>query len=186
MVIIQRVSEASELLGIKSLQQANLMTILPAEEMDREGFVTAEYTLDFLDIMHRSCPSIIAKEKEEVVGYAIATTKSVAHQHPLLADLVNFIDSRSYDGQFLREADYIVVGQLCVAKGFRGQGIVQRMYSFFRDQLSDKYQYCLTDVAIKNPRSLKAHLKSGFTALDTLEFNAAGYTLVIWDWNRKN
>ena len=185
MVIIKRVSLPSELAGIKRLQQANLKSLLPDEEMEREGFVTAEYTLEFLEEMHRASPSIIAKDEDEVVGYAIATTPSVRENHPLLADLFNVIDSKSYNGRFLRDTKYIVIGQLCVGKGYRGQGLVQRMYSLFRDQLSGEYDYCLTDVDFKNPRSLKAHLKSGFAILDTLLYNNAEYHLVIWDWKPK-
>jgi hypothetical protein len=45
MIEIKRVTQSSELEGIKTLQQANLRGLLTPEERDRERFVTAEYTL---------------------------------------------------------------------------------------------------------------------------------------------
>ena len=62
----------------------------------------------------------------------------------------------------------MVVGQLCVAKNYRGLGLVQQMYQHFKKSLSGEYDYCITDVAENNPRSLKVHLKTGFQVINTI------------------
>jgi hypothetical protein len=62
-------------------------------------------------------------------------------------------------------------------------GLVQRMYDEYRRHLSGRYRYCLTDIDEQNPRSLKAHLKSGFRILDTLHYEGSNWHIVIWDWN---
>lgn len=183
MIDIKRVTSIAELAGIKQLQQANLRGWLSPEEKDREGFVTAEYSLEFLQLMHDAEPSIIATDGEEVVGYALVATRSVSRQHELLQYLVDVIDSTHYGGQSLRDQPYVVVGQLCVSKNYRGMGLVQRMYDYYRQHLSGLYRYCLTDIDEKNPRSLKAHLKSGFRILDTLHYEGSNWYIVIWDWN---
>ena len=60
--IITRVYSEAELLGIQALQRANLRNIIGEEEARKEGFVTAEYSIELLKAMHEISPSIIAKD----------------------------------------------------------------------------------------------------------------------------
>lgn len=182
-MLIKAVTDLKELNGIKTLQQQNLKSVLTADEAEAEGFVTAEYDVEYLHLMNERTPAIVAKDDERVVGYALATVKDVGLKHDLLHDLFKTIDGIIYDGRRLSDTRYIVVGQLCVAKGYRGLGLVHEMYTAFRDVYASAYQFCITDVAENNPRSLKAHLKSGFKVIDTLRYGGIGWHIVLWDWN---
>ena len=182
MVIVKLVSEMKELEGIRLLQEQNLGKNLSVAEATKEGFVTAEYTVEFLKAMHDVHPSIIAKDKDTVVGYALVATQPIREQHPLLADLFNSIDKVIYKGAPLKGTRYVVVGQLCVGKGYRGQGLVQRMYEFYRESLKDSYDYLITDVVQTNQRSIKAHLKTGFVVVDTLEYEGMRWDIVLWEF----
>ncbi len=184
-VIIKPVTDLSELIGIKDLQAANLRTLISEEEASSQGFLSATYSLEFLEQMHQTCPSIVAKDGEEVVGYALVTTRENRYEHELLADLFNTIDTLSYNHQPLKDTCYVVVGQLCVAKAYRGQGLVKRLYSQFKNALMDQYDYCITDVAQANQRSLKAHLNTGFEVIDTLHYGGIGWDIVLWDWTKR-
>ena len=182
MITVTLAKDKKDLEGIKQLQQNNLSKKLSKEEAMREGFLSAEYSTEFLKIMHDASPSVIAKDGEEVVGYALVAVQSVRQHHELLADLFNSIDTKLYKGLALKNSNYVVVGQLCVAKAYRGQGLVQKMYEYFKDCLSIQYDYCITDVASDNPRSLKAHLKTGFTVIDSLNYGGISWNIVLWDW----
>ena len=181
-VIITRVSEFEELTGIRDLQAQNLRKNIDADTAMSQGFLTAEYTLEYLKAMNDASPSIIAKDGDKVVGYALVATKEVRNGHDLMADLFNVIDTKSYKGQLLKEVNYVVVGQLCVGEGYRGQGLVKRLYDHFRDCLAAEYEYLITDVAQANVRSLNAHKKSGFQVIDTLVYAGIGWDIVLWDW----
>lgn len=185
MVTIKRVSTKEEISGIKTLQNSNLRSSLTEAEIQREGFVTAQYTLEFLELMNQQESSVIAKDGDQVVGYALVATRQILGKHALLDDLFAQIDKYQFHGEELGKVNYVVVGQLCVAKSHRGQGLVQQMYDFYRKELSATYPYCLTDVDERNPRSIKAHLKSGFEILGTLTFEGNLWHIVIWDWNRQ-
>ncbi len=182
MILIKRVTEGAELEGIQHLQCKNLKHRISKEEADAQGFVTAEYSLDFFKMMHESNPAIIAKDGNEVVGYALVAVKSTRHHHELLAGLFDAIDKLSYQGFLLATSKYVVVGQLCVAKEQRGQGLVQKMYNHFKESLCNEFDYCITDVAQGNPRSLKAHKSTGFQVIDTLIYGGEGWDIVLWDW----
>ncbi len=181
-MVIKRVTDDLELIGIRNLQESNLKKNLKEGEWAQEGFVTAEYSLDFLRMMHEISPSIIAKDGDEIAGYVITATKHVRNQHELLKSLFDAIDSKAYRNRLMEDMNYVLVGQLCVSKKYRGQQLSSRMYNFFREQLQGEFECCVTDVDEKNPRSLQAHLKSGFTILDTLSYGASNWHIVLWDW----
>ena len=182
MVQINRVKDKNELQEILDLQKANLRKLIGEDEAGKEGFLTAQYTLSMMEHMHQFQPSIIAKEKDTIAGYVIITDKNSYGQHPLLDDLFDSIDKLVYKDQKLNEVKYILVGQLCVAKEYRGMGLVQKMYQYYRDCLKNEYTYLVTDVAQENPRSIKAHLKTGFEIIHSIQYGGIGWDIVLWDW----
>lgn len=184
MIIIKRVTEFSELEGIQKLQKRNLKANLSLAETETEGFVTAEYTIEFLQKMHEAGASIIAKDDDMVVGYALVASPKVRNEHELLAGLFTAIDKSAFGGKLLKDSDYVVVGQLCVSKQYRGMRIVDQMYEYYRECLSDTFDYCITDIDQANPRSLKVHMRSGFQVINTLQYKEAKWDIVLWDWNK--
>ncbi|MEN9371459.1 MAG: hypothetical protein RLZZ64_534, partial [Bacteroidota bacterium] len=106
-VVLKRVSENDELVGIAQLQALNLKKNIDSETALSQGFLTAEYTLEYLKEMHVSSPSIIAKDGDKVVGYALVATKEVRNGHDLMADLFNVIDTKTYKGQLLKQVNYV-------------------------------------------------------------------------------
>ena len=180
---ITRVSGPSEIIGIRDLQSLNLRQNITAEEAIEQGFLTAAYTIEYLQEMNSVSPSIIAKDGKKVVGYALVATKDSRKGHDLIKGLFDAIDACEYNGKILKDVNYVVVGQLCVAKEYRGQGLVQKLYGHFRDCLSNEFTYLVTDVAQANDRSLKAHKKRGFKVINELMYGGFGWDIVLWDWN---
>lgn len=181
---VKLVTTSEEISAIKELQNLNLRPNISDTEAASEGFLTASYTIAYLQAMNADAPSVIAKMGDKVVGYAMVTTHNLRDGHDLMADLFNTIDRTSYSGRVLSETDYVVVGQLCVAKEFRGLGLVQQMYNHFKDCYANRFEYLVTDVAQANVRSLKAHKKTGFQVIDTLTYGGIGWDIVLWDWRR--
>ncbi len=182
MIIVKRVDTPAELEGIQRLQQENLKHNISAEESNAEGFVTAEYSIDFLRKMHEAGPSVIAKDGDRVVGYALVADPAIREEHELLSGLFTAIDETVYHGKLLSTSAYVVVGQLCVAKSHRGTGLVTRLYQYYKECLSGKFDCCITDIAQNNPRSLKAHIKAGFEVINTLDYEGAKWDIVLWNW----
>ena len=180
---LTRVSSPNEIIGIRDLQGLNLKQNITAEEAIEQGFLTAAYTIEYLQEMNAVVPSIIAKDEDKVVGYALVATKDIRKGHDLIEGLFDAIDACEYKGNLLKEVNYVVVGQLCVAKEYRGQDLVQKLYGHFRDCLSNEFTYLVTDVAKANLRSLKAHKKRGFQVINELTYGGFGWDIVLWDWN---
>lgn len=187
MIHITTVASDRDVHGILALQQRNLKKNLPPEVIASQGFVTLEHTFDVLRRMNDAEPSIIAKDGDTVVGYALSMLPAFKDDFPLLEGLFIAIDEIDYDGRRLSAYNYMVVGQLCVGEGYRGQGLVDRMYAHYRHCLSDRYDLALTDVSSANPRSIKAHLKVGFQVVKTFFDPHAqeNWEVVVWDWRER-
>lgn len=182
MVITKLANRECELEGILSLQGRNLKRHLNEAEAMEQGFLIAEYTLDYLRRMNDRLPAVISVEDDRVVGYALAVSREIGEDHSFLAALFAQIDALHYRHTSLAHADYVVVGQLCVDKAYRGMGLVRRMYGHFRESLEGRYQYGITDVARANRRSLKAHLTTGFQVIHSIEYDGLDWDIVLWDW----
>ena len=180
--VIRRAASPAEVAGIKALQNANLASRLSEAERAAEGFVTAEYSLEFLLAMHRETPAVIAIDDGVVVGYALVTTRELGASHELVRALVQAVDGLAFHEQPLSGARYVLCGQLCVAKTHRGQGLAGGMYAHFRVALCADYDFLVTDVDTTNWRSSQAHRKAGFALLATLGYGGAGWDVVIQDW----
>ncbi len=179
---IHPVDDPRQLAGILRLQAANLRRNLSDDEAAREGFVTAEYTLEVLAAMHAVAPSIVATDAGEVVGYALVSERTLGMTHPLLRSLFEATDAMTRNGTPMRDVRYAVCGQLCVAKSHRGLGLVDRMYGAFRTTYMDRWDALVTDVVTDNPRSLRAHARVGFEVLTTIPYGGADWHIVLWDW----
>ncbi|MFN5479872.1 MAG: hypothetical protein ACK43J_03385 [Chitinophagaceae bacterium] len=179
------VSTSKEIVQIQELQRKNLRNRITDDVAQSQGFLTAEYTIDYLTRMNDALPSIIAKDGDVLAGYSLVSVQSVREGHDLIADLFNVIDRTPYKGRLLKEANYVVVGQLCVAGAYRGKGLVQGLYGHYRDCYADQFEYLVTDVAQANTRSLKAHINTGFQVIDTLVYGGIPWDLVLWDWRNR-
>jgi predicted GNAT superfamily acetyltransferase len=181
---ISLATTAREIEEIRDLQEVNLKDNISTNNRLSEGFLTAKYEFDFLNAMNELTPAIIAKQNGVVVGYALATDRSLLAQHPLLNDLCKQINKIPFGGKFIGDFDYLVVGQLCVAKEVRGQGLAQQLYWQFKNVYESRYPFAVTDVDQENLASLKTHLKVGFEVVSSLRYGNRVWDVVIWDWKR--
>lgn len=181
---ITRVKSAADIQGIIDLQQANLKRNLTPEAVQTQGFVTLEHSFEVMKRMNDALPSVIAKDGDKVVGYAIAMLPEFKMDVPALAGLFEIIDQLEFKHRPLKDYNYVIVGQLCVGLGYRGIGLVDKLYQFYRDELSGGFEMCLTDISSNNPRSRKAHEKVGFRVVSSFFDKTAQETweLIVWDW----
>jgi ribosomal protein S18 acetylase RimI-like enzyme len=177
--LAKNITEVEE---IKSLQTRNLKKNISLKNRLIDGFLTASYSINFLNKMNELTPAIIAKQSNRVIGYVLATDRSLLSEHPLLRDLSSQINKISFKKKTIGDFNYLVVGQLCVAKEFRGQGVAQQLYFYFKKVYKNRYPFAVTDVDQKNSASIGMHLKVGFETLSTLNYGESSWNVVIWDW----
>lgn len=169
------VKHDGELQQILDLQQKNLARNLPPAEVASQGFVTVEHTLDVLRRMHALSPSIVAREGDALAGYALVMPVECRVFIPVLIPMFERLDA-------LNVERYYVMGQVCVAKEFRGQGVFDLLYQAHRKHLRAAYDRVVTEVATRNTRSMRAHERVGFTLLERFRDATDEWALLGWDW----
>ena len=168
-----------DLQGILDLQQKNLIKAISEEEFKQQGFVTVEHDFEVLKKMNSPYPHVIAKSGEKVVGYALTMLKETRDFVPVLDPMFGQIDDLSYEGRLLKHSKYLTMGQICIAKEFRGQGIFYQLYDFYKKQFSKDFDYVVTEVSERNKRSLRAHSKAGFDVIHRFSDATDDWILVI-------
>jgi GNAT superfamily N-acetyltransferase len=171
------VQDDGELEEILALQRENLARNLTAEQIAAEGFVTVEHSLEILKSMHAVAPSVIARDGAALAGYALVMPVECRAFVPVLAPMFRRLESL---GVF-RERFY-VMGQICVARAWRGQGIFDLLYRAHRQHLKSLYDCSVTEVATRNVRSMRAHARVGFAVIDRYRDATDEWALLRWDW----
>lgn len=175
-IVFTSASSMGELQQILDLQQANLRLTRSVEEEKDQGFVTVQHDMDLLSSMNNVAQHVIAKDGEQVVGYALAMTRDFKQKVPILAPMFDLLDNLVVDGLRIGDTDYIVMGQVCVDKEYRGKGIFQGLYKYYFETLRPQFGCVITEIAARNTRSLKAHLGVGFKVI--YEYTEEGFE----DW----
>ena len=169
------VSNADEVHEILDLQAANLPSSLTSETMARYGFVTVRHEASVLRRMNEIAPAILAKAHGRVVGYALMMPRSFADDVPILRPLFERLDTLSWNGEPLRgNPRWFVMGQICIADGYRGTGIFEGLYRTMGQTYGDRFDLTVTEVAARNARSLRAHARVGFQTLHIYPDATAG------------
>ncbi|MEL6812831.1 MAG: GNAT family N-acetyltransferase [Bacteroidota bacterium] len=160
------VSTSEELQQILSLQKDNLPISLSEGEKKKEGFLTVHHDLDLLQRMNNACPHIIAKDGDTIVGYALSMHPKFGDEIEVLIPMfeqLNVCRKRQPEKEFLN--NFLIMGQVCVAKTHRKRGVFRRLYQTMLKEHIPPFSCIVTEVNHKNTRSMEAHYAIGFQLL---------------------
>src|SRR5262245_22602339 len=177
---ITTTSSTNDLQQILVLQKKNLALNISREEALSQGFVTVNHSLEMLEMMHGLAPSIIVKEANNVVAYALTMLCECKNLVPELETMFQGFDALQWKGKPLDEYDYYVMGQICIDKAYRGQGLFELLYNKHKDVYQSDFDFIITEVATRNTRSMKAHKRIGFETIDTYRENLDELEVVFW------
>ena len=173
-----RASTDKELHQILKLQKDNLSLSLSNKEKRNEGFVTVNHTFEVLKRMNDKCAHCIVKHEDKVIGYALCMLNEFRNDVPELITMFDYMDGILQSKQ-LTALNYFIMGQVCVDKHYRGQGVFRGLYNFLKSELRKDFDAVITEVNIKNQRSSKAHKAVGFEVLDEHTDNGEDWELII-------
>lgn len=185
MIKLGKVLHHDDLIQIKHLNQENLKNNLSQRDRLKYGFLTLEYDIELLLKVNNIEKTIVAKNGNKIVAYAIVINKTAYGLNKLFDDLIDRVNNLKYNKTNLYKIDYALVGQLCISKDYRGKGLVKEIYKFFKKEYSKKYKYLVTDIDERNTRSLNAHLKNKFQIIDNFYWGDSYWNIILWNWSNK-
>lgn len=172
-----------DLLGIIELQKNNLPANLTPEEISSQGFLTVIHSLSDLKKMNDIEQHIICKDKEKVIAYLLAMTSKSKNDIPILLPMFETFIKVINKGKAVSLYNYIVVGQVCVDKNYRGKGVLDKCYEEYKKCFKERYDFAITEIVSTNLRSINAHKRIGFSEVYT--YNSPimeRWSIVIWEW----
>ncbi|HVE61655.1 MAG TPA: GNAT family N-acetyltransferase [Chitinophagaceae bacterium] len=182
MLEVAIVNTEDELAQIYKLNQINLKQNLSETEKEEEGFVSWLYSMDLLKKMHQLAPSIIAKDQDKVIGYALVTLKEASEFHHDLKTMINSLEPLQYKNKPLFSYSFYCMGQICIDKNYRGKGVVNSLYQHHKKIYQNQFDLLVTEISTNNPRSQKAHEKLGFKTIHSYHDALDEWNVVVWDW----
>lgn len=186
MISYTTANSLTDLEGIFKLQKQNLAQHLSPHEIAEQGFVTVDHSLDLLKKLNELEQHIIAKDADKVIGYLLAMTTESKKEIPVLLPMFEAFDNITYKGKKISVYNYLVVGQVCIDKAYRGQGILDQCYNTYKEYYSAKYDFAITEIAASNPRSLKAHERIGFKQIHRFHSpDGVEWVVVLWNWKQQ-
>lgn len=182
MLYATTVQHEEELKQILQLQQENLKQNVDETEKQSQGFVTMLHDLDILQKMHAVAPSVIIKDDDTVVAYALTMLHACRAFFPPLEPMFENFERISWHGKPLYGYRFYSMGQICVGKPYRAIGLVNMLYQHHKKTYSDQFDFIVTEISTSNQRSLNAHKRVGFEIVNTYVDDVDEWNVVLWDW----
>ena len=176
------VTSTAELEQILHLQQQNLPKNISAEELRSQGFVTFQHDIEILRQFHQLAPSVIVKDDDSVVAYALTVVNEARHVFAPMEPMFQLLETLQWNNKPFSSYRHYEMGQICVAKDYRGKGVFEMLYQQHKISYSHLYDLLVTKISTKNHRSLKAHEKVGFEILTMEKDDLDEWVVVVWDW----
>ena len=176
------VTTKDELLQILHLQEQNLPRNIDDTEMQSQGFVTFKHSLEVLQQFHALAPSVIVKDEDKVIAYALTVVNEARYIFPPMESMFALLDTLQWNNEPFHHYRYYEMGQICVAKEYRGKGVVEMLYQKHKEAYSHQYDLLITQISTKNFRSLKAHQHIGFQTIAVQKDELDEWAVVLWDW----
>jgi hypothetical protein len=183
MIVYTTAKTARDLIKVLELQKNNLPQNLTEEQKATQGFVTVIHSLETLQKMNSIEQSMLARDNNRVIGYLLAMTRASKNDIPVLIPMFDAFDNVMYGNKKISGYSYMVVGQVCIAEGWRGQGILDECYAEYRRHFKGKYDFAITEIHVTNRRSINAHKRIGFETIHIYRDPAGEeWEIVLWDW----
>jgi ribosomal protein S18 acetylase RimI-like enzyme len=183
MITFNKVSRPLDIQQILDLQKENLPQNISMQEAIEQGFLTVQHDFALLEKMNALAPSVIAQANDKVVGYCLAMLTHFQQDIPVLVPMFEIFQTIDYQGKKLSNYAYLVMGQVCVSKDYRGQGIFDKLYEHLKDSYKNTYELMLTEVATRNTRSMRAHERVGLQNVhEYASEDGEKWAVMVWDW----
>ena len=171
-----RAATDDDIAGILALQSAVHRANVDEVTAAREGFVSWRHTSEILRRMNGPVPHTVALDGAgSVVGYALSMDPRYRTLMPEADAFVHTVGQLSWRGSPINGLRFLCMGQIAVARAFRGRGAFRGLYAAWFDAMTPHYDLGVTEIAVANARSMAAHAAVGWEEIGR-HVDASGIT----------
>jgi hypothetical protein len=162
---------------IVRLQRANYIANLTAEER-REGFLSAEFSLDQVAAIASDLGIAIVTMDDDLAGCLCGIRREFDHGSPVVAKMLESYDQARFEGKALSGFNSYIYGPVCIARQYRRRGLLRGLYEFQKNDLTGQFEIGVALVSHSNRHSMQAHVE-GLGMTDAGEFEVNGNFFAI-------
>lgn len=163
--------------SIVRLQRANYIGNLTEEER-REGFLSAEFTLEQIAAIATDLGIAIVTIGDDVAGCLCGIRREFDHGSPVVAKMLESYDQARLEGKPLSAFNSYIYGPVCIARQHRRRGLLRGLYEFQTKDLAGQFEIGVALVSHSNPHSMQAHV-GGLGMTEAGEFEVNGNLFAI-------
>lgn len=169
---------------VEELQRKyHLSTI--SEEDKKDGFVTTLFSSEqFRSLIEEEDGLFIARDGSKIIAYAMAASWEYWSAWPLFAYMIEDLPNTEYLGMSMNTKNSYQYGPICIDTAYRGQGVLEGLFEYHRQEMAKRYPVMLTFINQVNPRSYAAHSRIGLDTVKTFDFNGNHYYELGYDMSR--
>ncbi len=171
-----RVARVEDIGGVLELHKKyQIDTINEADKKD--GFVTTAFSKeDLYQLITQEQGLFIAVRDEKILAYVMSASWEFWSKWSMFAFMIEDLKNCRYKGVQLTTQNSYQYGPICIDKSVRGSGVLEIIFTFALEKMSQRFEYLVTFVNKKNPRSYEAHRrKLGLEVLREFKFNGNEY-----------
>jgi len=174
--MIYKVAKVEDIDAVLALHQKYQIDTIK-EEDKKDGFVTTAFSKEELtQLISEESGLFIAVKDEKVLAYVMSASWKFWSKWSMFRFMVEDLKSHPYKGVQLNHQNSYQYGPICIDKSVRGSGILESIFAFASKEMSQRFEYLVTFVNKKNPRSFEAHSrKLGLKVFREFEYNGNNY-----------
>lgn len=166
--------------AILNLQSVNYISNLSAHERT-QGFLSAQFTPEQTARIAEDLGTIVAVVDDQIVGFVCAFRNEFETGSPVIAKMLGSYDRFIFEARPLSTFNSYIYGPVCIAREYRGQGLLRGLYEAQRKDLAGQFEIGVAFVARSNPQSLDAHVKGlGMTEVGEFECRNDIYVTLVF------
>jgi predicted GNAT superfamily acetyltransferase len=163
--------------SIVRLQRANYIGNLTEEER-KEGFLSAEFSLEQVAVIAGGLGIAVATVADEVAGCLCAFSRQFDHGSPVVAKMLESYDQARFEAKPLSAFNSYIYGPVCIGREYRRRGLLRGLYEFQKKDLAGRFEIGVALVSHNNPHSMQAHI-GGLGMTEAGKFELHGNVFAI-------
>jgi predicted GNAT superfamily acetyltransferase len=166
--------------SIIRLQRADYIGNLTEEER-REGFLSAEFSLEQVAAIATDLGIAVVTVGDEIAGCLCAFRREFDHGSPVVAKMLEAYEQARFEAKPLSAFNSYIYGPVCIAREYRRRGLLRGLYEFQKRDLAGRFEVGVALVSHDNPHSMQAHIGGlGMTEAGKFELNGNLFAILAF------
>ena len=176
-----RIATVTDIPQVLALQEKYLFANLSDIEK-KAGFVTTPFSVEQLTEVISQEGLFLCFVSEKLVAYCFGASWQYFSQWKIFEHMISLFPDYKFNNKAITTINSFQYGPICIDIPYRGQGIINILVEFMRENMAKKYPIAVTFINKINIPSYKAHTqKLDWKVIAEFEFNNNEYYVLAMD-----